>query len=170
MKNRLPALREVIPVYAVIAFMVYAWAIVVFLWNLPAWLFYLYLDEILTILAYRMLASLVESLLIMGALLALCFVLPPAILKDAFILRGTSTAVSILGSIVLFWNRFLSGDVYFWMVGSIVLAALAGFISTRIKWLSSFLRWLSDSMVVFLYILIPSSILSLILVLLRNTL
>ncbi len=170
MRHRLPEPREVVPVYSVIAFIVYSWAIVVFLWNLPAWLFYLYLDQILVVFAYRMVASLAESLLALLVLLTVCFVMPRGFLKDAFVLRGTSAAICILGSMVLFWNHFLSSDVYFWAGGSIALAVLFGSLSTHVKTMASFLQWLSDSMTVFLYILLPVSCISLIAVLARNML
>jgi hypothetical protein len=130
----------------------------------------LYLGEILVVFAYRMVASLVESVIVLIVLLGLCFALPAKLLKDAFVLRGTSTVICILGSMILFWNHFLSGDVYFWMIGSILLAILFGFLSTRVRLMSVFLRWLSDSLIVFLYILMPLSLVSLVTVVIRNVL
>jgi hypothetical protein len=168
LRHRLPGLSEAAPVYSVIAFIVYSWAIVVFLWNLPAWLFYLRLDEILVVFAYRMVACLAESLAALAVLLIICFILPPGFLKNAFVLRGTAAAICVLGSIVLFWNHFMSSDVNFWVPRSIALAIFFGLFSTRIKAIASFLRWLSNSMLIFLYIFLPVSLVSLIAVLARN--
>ena len=168
MRDRLPGLREMAPVYSVIAFIIYGWATVVFLWNLPAWLFYLRLDEILVVFAYRMVASLTESLAALVVLLAVCFILPHGFLKDAFVLRGTAAAICVLGSIVLFWNHVMSSDVDFWVPRSIALAIFFGLFSTRIKAIASFLQWLSNSMLIFLYILLPVSLVSLMTVLARN--
>ncbi len=176
MLNRLPKLKDVIPVYAVIAFMVYAWAIIVFLWQVPAWLYYLNLGEILSIFAYRLFASFIESLIFLCIILIVTMILPPKWLKDSFTVRAATATICVLGAIMLYANQSLvaaltiPGRLYYWIFGSILLAILIGFFSTKIKPAASFLTWLSDSMTIFLYILMPLSAISLIVILIRNLL
>ena len=52
--NRLPKFQSLMPVYAVIVFMVYTWTIYTFIRYLPYWLNFLNVSEILAIFSYAM--------------------------------------------------------------------------------------------------------------------
>ena len=82
MRKRFPPLLEIGPVYATIAFMLFAWTALLFFWNLPAWLNFMPLDVALAVFSYSIGASLIESLALLLLLLAICFALPSGWLRD----------------------------------------------------------------------------------------
>jgi hypothetical protein len=174
MLKRFPARADIPPVFAVITFMLYAWTLVHFFWSLPSQFFYLYIGEIFAVFSYAVIESLFESLALLGFLLAFSFLLPPAALRDVFIVRGTSLALILAGSVMLFWNRFsevglpMAKNIYLWTVVTIAVALLAAFISTRIKLLAKVLAGLADRMIIFLYLSMPLSAVALVTVLARN--
>jgi hypothetical protein len=56
-----------------------------------------------------------------------------------------------------------------WFVAALFLAAVGGsFFSTKLGPVRQALMWLSDRLIIFLYILIPLSLLSLLVILVRN--
>jgi len=176
MLSRLPKVQGISSVYAVIAFMIQAWTINVFLWQYPSWLYYLNKQEILAIFAYRIAESFIETLFVLGILLLVSIILPPRFLRDVFNVRGTAFIVFMLGSIILFWNRFLDRDpgvvmadyLRIWTAAAVLLSVAISYASAKIKVVSSFLIWLSDRMIIFLFILIPMSLISLVVVVIRN--
>ncbi len=112
-KSRLPAQNDILPVLAVISFMVYGWTLVVFLWKVPSWVMYLTTGQILVVLAYSMTATMLESLVVLGIIIILCLLLPARWLRDVFITRGSIAAIFGLGTIMLFMYRFsLEGYSY----------------------------------------------------------
>ena len=174
MAGRLPRLNQVIRVYAVIACLTYAWMIVGFLWKLPSWLHFLTVWEILSILSYAFFETFIESLLMLGLLVAICLPLPPRFLRNDFATRGTWSAFVVIGAIVLLLKYSISIHlrliVLFVAWSSLTLLAVLffSFLSTRLRWLDSVASWVSDRLVVFLYILVPASLVSMLVVLVRN--
>lgn len=175
MLNRLPAIKDIVPVYAVISFMIQVWAIHLLLGHLSTWSNYLYVPEILSIAAYRIAESFVEALLVLGLLLLISFILPARFFRDVFVVRGSALVLCLLGSIILFWKRFesdpgilMANYLQTWTVGTVLLAALFSHLSVKVGAVSDFLDWISERMTVFLYLLIPISLVSLITVLFRN--
>lgn len=173
--NRLPLTRDIIPVYAVIAFLIQAWTIGVFFGQLASFSSFLSISEILTVFAYRIAESFVECLLVLGILIMVAFILPARSFRNVFVVRGTAIALSLLGSIILFWKRFetdpgvlMADYIQIWTVVALLLASLVSYASTKIISLSDFFNWFSERMVVFLYILLPLSVISIIVVLIRN--
>ncbi len=175
MSNRWPASKDIISVYAVIAFLIQVWTIYVSFEQLPAWSSFLNINEIMAVLAYRVTESFIECLLILGVLLVIAFLLPPRFFRDVFIIRGSAFALGLLGPMILFWKLFrgdpgtvMADYAGLWMVSTILLASLAWYLSIKVTSVSDFLKWISDRMIVFLYLLIPMSLLSFISVLIRN--
>ena len=62
MLRRFPKTQDILPVYAVIAAVVFSWSIITFFWKLQSWLIFLRSDEILSILAYTLSVDMLESL------------------------------------------------------------------------------------------------------------
>jgi len=174
LKSRLPTLDAIIPVFAVIAFLVYGWTTVVFLWKIPSWIQFLILGEILAVFAYSMTAALLESLAILFVLLAACLVLPARWMRDVFVTRGTTAAVFMLGSIMLYMYRFsvvgysFISSLLSWTVVGLVVTLLLTFLSARLRGVVRAAAWISDRVTVFLFLLIPISLVSLVVVIYRN--
>ncbi len=172
-KKRLPAFRNILPVYAIISFMVYGWTILIYFRYLHYWLVFLNLGEISAIFCYSMLADLAESLIIMSFLLGICLILPSRFLRDVFVIRGTLFVICTLLSVLVFINYFSDLNAYAsmvlpWFAATLVGAVFLAVFVTKIHFVARAIAWLSDSMIIFLYILMPVTALSLLVVLVRN--
>lgn len=171
--DRLPKVSEIIPVLAIIATLFYGWTMVVFLWKLPGWLFFLNIGEIAGVFAFQLVTNLIESLAVLLVLLIFSIIFPPRVLRDVFIVRAGMAALVLIGSMMLFLNRYVSAGAAFasvlflWMIVTIILAVALAFLSSRIRFLSASISWISDRLTIFLIILMPLSALSIIYVLLR---
>src|SRR5689334_3177095 len=169
--RRFPSVASILPVYAVIAVPIFGWTITSWLWKLPSWLNYLTPGEITAVFFYAILTATVESILICLALLVLSFLLPSRIFRDQFIVRGTWLALGLAGSILGngIWRgmtRFTYAEVSLvaWSIVSLFLILLVTFLAGKFPWMGRIATGISDRFVIFLYILIPLSILSLLVV------
>lgn len=87
--------------------------------------------------------------------------------------RGTLIVILMLGSMAAFLNYFSSLDAYMftvlpWGAVSLLVAVLVAVFAPRSAFVSRAAVWFSDSMIIFLYIFMPVTILSLLVVLVRN--
>jgi hypothetical protein len=161
MRNRFPAFRELVPVYAVISFLLSGWTIVAFLWKLPSWLLMLNGGEMMVIFSYSMLTNLLESLLVTLFLIVICVVLPSRFLYDDFVARGTILSAGLIGSLMAFlgsYMRFGMERFVYLLVAPLlvlVLTALALVFSARRGVLRSAALWISDRLTVFLFLIVP---------------
>jgi hypothetical protein len=167
-------MREILPVYAVIATVIFVWSLVTFFWKLPSWLFFLTVGEILTILAYTLAFDLLESLVWLGAFLLLAFLLPPVVLRNRFAERGSIVGLVLLGSIALFIMRYSSlgpavmRQTSLWVVVTLLLGTTLIYLSTRIQAVSDVVLAFTDRLIVFLFLFVPLGVVSSLVVLLRN--
>jgi hypothetical protein len=175
--RRFPSISTILPVYAVIAVPIFGWTITSWLWKLPSWLNFLTPGEMTAIFFYAILTAFLESMLVCSFLLLLSLLLPSRMFRDQFIVRGTWLAIglafSILGNGV--WRamtRFTYTEVplILWSAVSFIMIVLLTIISGRVRFMIRTAEWFSDRLVVFLYIVIPLSILSILVVVVRNTL
>jgi len=175
--HRLPNRQAILQVYAVIAVMVSAWTITAFLWKLSAWLLILNIGEIFTVFSYSMVANLLESVTVLLLLLIVCALLPAFVLRDHFVVRGTILAVGLVGSLMAFVKfqmqfgiesgmRLLIGPLAVLLLTAILLAFPAKF--RPVRFLHSAIQWISDRMLVFLYVLVPLFVIVFVYVIFRN--
>lgn len=174
--RRFPPFSAILPVYAVVAAPVFAWTITIWLWKLPSWLNYLTPGEVAGIFSYAMLTAFIESLLILGLLLLLCLVLPLHSFRDQFIVRGTWLAVGLAACVLGngIWRgmtRYTYAEIplTWWSLVGLVLIIVLTLVSVRVRFMTRIALWLSDRLTVFLLIFIPLSLLSLVVVIARNT-
>ncbi len=154
--------------YAVIALVIYDWTIYWFLWQVSAWLYYLKIGEILMAGAYAMVTNLVESLLVLCLPLLASLLLPRAWFRDKFVARGTALAACALGFLITLAVLFKKRAEYparaeqLWVL-SLGLPIVLGivFAAGRIHNLKLAVEWVADRVTVFLYVLVPISLLSL---------
>jgi hypothetical protein len=153
-------------------FMLHAWMLAGFFWRLPSWLHHLTLGEILGTLSYLLVHGLVESLLILGLLLLLTALLPANWLREVFMVRGTTIAVVVLGSIMEYIDRVGGGHLVdgfiAWLVISTGLAVGLAFLSAKVAVLAKGISSLAERFTVFVYIQAPLVILSVIIIVVRN--
>jgi hypothetical protein len=173
--KRLPRTEHIISVYAVIVLMTYGWTIYRYIWEVPSWLYFLRLTDILGIYAYALALNLIESLLVLAALLALCLMLPRKWMCEAFVAHGSTLVILLLGYLMHFSSSFptIKENDYpqalvHWtpaiLVAIILLAAAAG----RIPLTRRLMEDVSSRAVIFLYLSVPASVISLVVVLIRN--
>jgi hypothetical protein len=174
LKNRLPRFAEIIPVYSVIAALVYGWELYRFAYRVPSWLHYLTMGELFGIFSYAMLLGLVESLLILGLLLGVCALLPARFFKDVFIPRGTAISLTLLGLLITYLVIYekvgptFIDRIEIWSLATLALTVLFAWLLVRVRFLSRAMSWLSDRMIVFLFLLMPLSVIGVLTVILRN--
>lgn len=162
--KRLPKSQAILQVYAVIAVMLSGWTIPAFLWKLSAWLLILNIGEVFTVFSYSMVANLIESLIVLLSLLLVCVFLPASFLRDAFVVRGTILALGLIGSLMAFVEfhiifgidtglKLLIAPLVVLLLTAMLLIFPAKF--RLVRFLHSAIHWISDRLLVFLYILIP---------------
>jgi hypothetical protein len=124
-----------------------------------------------------MAANLLESMLILLLLLALCILLPARALRDDFVVRGTILSVGWIGALMTFVGLGMQSD--FQLGAAILLGPIVILLATSwILWLASRSRfmssvrsavlWLSDRLTVFLFLLLPLFIVFTVYVFFRN--
>lgn len=171
--SRFPKQKEIAPVYAIIVLMIYGWTILKFNYNLPGWLYFLNLGEIMSVFAYSMATNIMESLLVLLGVITVGVILPKKWFSDAFIARGASLSILFLGLMMYIASQFKTKEYYpaeliRWSPGILVLIGLVVYLIGRVPMARKALEFFSDRAIIFLYITIPVSILSLIAVLAQN--
>jgi hypothetical protein len=173
--RRFPRWAQIIPVYAVIAFIVYAWTLLWFFWKLPSWLYFLSIGDILNALAYALAVNLTESLLALGAVLALAWALPGRWFRDLFVSRGAALSMGMLVYLMFLADRFKDKSAYpklplsAWTVPvALALIALLAYGGGRFALARKVLEAVAERATIFVYILLPASVLSLIVILIHS--
>jgi hypothetical protein len=171
--NRFPKKKEIAPVYAVIVIMIYGWTIFRFNYFVPGWLYFLNLGEVMSIFAYSMVTNFLESLIVLSGVLAVGFVLPMKWFLDAFIARGASLSIFMLVLMMYVADQFKDknyypSDIVRWLPAILILMGLVVYLLGRVQVTRKAIEFFSDRAIIFLYITIPVSILSLIVVLVKN--
>lgn len=171
--SRIPKLKEATPVYAIIVIMIYSWTILKFNYNVPGWLYFLTLGEVMSVFAYSMVTNLLESLIVLLGVVTVGVVLPKKWFSDAFIARGSSLSILMLGLMMYVADQFVGKDYYpaeivRWFPAILVLTGLVVYFFGRIQFMRRSIEFFADRAIIFLYISIPVSILSLIVVLIQN--
>jgi hypothetical protein len=174
MLKRFPHSQEILQVYAVIAVLLSGWTMTAFLRKLPSWLLTLNMGEIFTVFSYALVVNLLESLILLVILLVACLLLPRRILRDDFAVRGTILSIGLIGSLIVFLRLYRQSSLedgrMLWvgLFGTLLLMAVLLWFSTKSRFVHSAALWISDRLLVFLYILIPLFVLFFIYVTFRN--
>jgi hypothetical protein len=178
MLKRFPSLGEIIQAFAFTAFLVYGRMLFIFVWKLPSWLMYLTVGEIFSILSYSLFFAVLECLGLTLILAGICFILPAKWFRDAFVVRSTWLVAVWLISLMLYFARMSALGLelgltvveylYSWTFVTLGIAALVVYASTRIRIMRTSALWFADRTIIFLFVLIPASLVGLIVVLYRN--
>ena len=171
--NRLPNKNQIISVYAVGVTILFSWAAIVTIRDsLFNWVLYFNTLELLTLTAYVMAGAFLESLVMIGALLLIAFILPRAWLTDKFIVRGSILIIAFLGAIMFYYTQTPLGEalvnVYKFPLafgfGTLILVLAAKYL----KPVEAALELIAERCTVFLYLYMPISVISVIVVVFRN--
>lgn len=165
---RIPAINDVVLVFAFTAFLVYGRTIYVFIWKLPSWLKLLTVGEILIVLSYSFVLSLFETTAIVFALLVIGFILPAAWFRNSFVARGVWVVFVCLVSLMILFGFFgilfpnIAQILPRWSAITVGLALLAAFTAPRLRFMRAAALGISDRTIIFLYLFIPASVVGLI--------
>ncbi|MCJ7435649.1 MAG: hypothetical protein MUO77_19370 [Anaerolineales bacterium] len=169
LNSRLPGLTHVISVYSLIVILIYGWTSYWLAWNLPSWLGFITLGDILGIFAYSFVVNFVESLAVLIAVLFLGVILPEKYLRGDFVLIG--------GFVVLYFLIFGMFLIYDFVplqrLGQLVTVAIllffvAQYAIRRFCLARKAIEALADRSIIFLYVTIPVTIVGLFIVFLRS--
>jgi hypothetical protein len=177
--GRLPALTQITPVFAIIIFINFSWAIVLSFWVVPSWLNYVALWDILAGYAYILAFVFLESLLLLALILFLAFLLPFGFLRQKFVPQaGLLVLLFTIATLIFHWLTPLAYDwtasQITWVsllifVGVILLGlSLSYWITQRIPVLEKIITGFAERASVFLILYVPLSILSIIIIIFRN--
>ncbi len=176
--SRLPARAELLPVFSILVFFVYSWALYRMFWYVPSWLEYLSIGSLLIIAAYTLAFALFESLVMLGLLLLLCLAFPASLFRSRFIAQGGMLALAWSATAILIQRRVsVIYDLEIWQVFAGLAAALGLSVATILLTAWLFRRFdrmrrlveaASERMTIFAMLYIPLGLLGLGVVLVRN--
>ena len=171
--KKIPRWGHIIPVYAVIVMMVYVWSLFQYFWRLSSWLNFSTLGQVGGIYVYTVAVNFIESLLILLVLLALSVILPSKWFSEEFVVKGSTLTLLTLGGLMVF-NQTLFEDI---LHPSVLLPKLLAFgavtaflmfLFGRIGFLKKTMEEIANRMTVFLYIWMPITAISVLVLLVRN--
>jgi len=170
--NKIPSLHEIAPVYAVTTTIVYGWTAYWSLNELPAWLNYLRLSEIINLFYYFLMVNFLESIFVSLFIVMTCVLLPPNWLLSEFVYRGTALSVfitSYLAAMIVRRSQIMvfSANMVRWFPLVFTIAFIAILLAGRISVLKYWVEELADRATVFLYFTIPISIMAIVIILFR---
>jgi len=178
LRVRLPSRQQVFPVFSVILFIVFSWTLIREFFQVPSWMKYLNLGDILVITAYVLAFALFESLLVLGFIYLLALIFPVKIFRDKFIAQGcTLLLVAGVGAVLLQENIDLVyhlevRELIFYplviLLGLVILVYALAFIFDRLNAIPHLITIIADRMTVFAYVYVPLGLIALVVIILRN--
>lgn len=171
--DRLPNREDAFRVYAVIIVLFYSWTIITTLKDLSSnWLFYLNLADIVALFAYSFVGAFLESLISIIALLLLGFIFPRKWFSENFVLYGSILSLALAGSLVYLYSQTLSYGILdkagLWTVAFLGTVTVLILLSKIFPFIDVVIQSMAERFVVFLYIYLPISAISILIVILRN--
>ena len=175
-RRRLPDRREIYTVLGVVVFVVHSWSVRGFFHEVPSFLLYFKIGQILAIFSYMMAFALLESLLVTFGLSLLSLILPGKWFKTGFIYKSFITVV--VGAIAMLWleNTIMSLNNTFPPM-ELLLKALGLTLGVWVLLLLAFhytrplqkaILFVSDRVSVLAYLYVPLGALGLLVVIIRN--
>ena len=171
--KRMPASQQLAAVYGVVVFVIFGWTIYWYLWNLPSWLYFMTIGEMLSTFAYGMTVNFFESILVMFVPVLFCLILPPRWFRDNFVAYGTSLVLLSLIALMQYLGMIVTRQEIPSGFGKTALLVIAGillltFILGRVRFLRRILEEIASRASIFVYIFLPISAISILTVLVRN--
>jgi len=171
--KRFPSWKEITPVYAVIVLMVYGWTLSWFNYTLPGWMYFLNVNTIVGVFAYSMFTNFLESLVVALGVVLLGVILPRKWFADAFVARGSALTIFLLALMMYIANQFNTKEYYpgallHWSVAILAAILIVVYFLGRVNFIRKLIELFADRAIIFLYISIPVSLASIVIVLIRN--
>lgn len=177
-KSKLPTRGELLPVFSIILFAVFTWSLYRMFYQVPSWLFYLSVWDVLMITAYVLGYALFESAVILGFIMLVSLILPTRIFKNKFIAQGGALSFTLaLGAYLVqrkigLLQKLGTEALLLYPVVALFLMVVfifaASFVFERLNILNRFMQAFAERMTIFAYIYIPLGLIGLSIVVLRN--
>ena len=170
--KRIPKAAQIAAVYAVIMFTIYSWTLLWFFWKYPSWAFFMNIGEILVELAYSLANCFAESLVVLIFPVFLAVILPKKWFYDSFIARGVALVLPILGYMMVLAYQ-INGELDYpsealnWAPIVLAVTLLLVFLAGKPGLLRKALEAVADRMTIFIYLFVPLSILSIVVVVIQ---
>lgn len=178
-RGRFPSREKGIALLAVAAFPIYTWSIFRYLYKVPGWIkMTLDLWDVGSILAYVLVTNLIETIMLFLLLLLLHVTLHVPIVVEEFVSKG-STFVVVTGCFSVVLNYMVSSQQgMYWTALHYLLIALLYGMAAAVSWtlvhrsprLSAVIASFADRLIVLLYLYMPLSVASILIVVARNIL
>jgi hypothetical protein len=171
--RKLPLWSEIQVVSGLLVFAVFSWSIRGFLYKLSAFLLYYNLRDIFGIFSYMMGIALLESAIIMLALLFLAAILPKGWFREGFNYKA-SLLTLVVGGAMLYLQSILTfrlpsvRTLIVFLVISFAAWLVLNFLTIKVKRFRVALDFILDRLSVFLYLYVPLGIIGLGVVVVRN--
>ena len=172
----LPDRRSLLLVFGVAAFLTYTWTVLTSFWKFPSWLFFLDIGQISSIYAYSFLVNLIESVLLTAGVILVRAIAPGLWWKDDFVSLSVLSMVGFVAGLNL-WIRqydpsaasgvFLDGQMV-WIIALPVVLLVLALLSHKVEFLKRAARGFADRTVIFLYIYLPATALSIVVIAFRG--
>lgn len=176
--RQFPGRQEILPVFSIIVFFVYSWALYRMFYQVPSWLYYMPAGEIFILAAYVLVFALFESLVVLGLVLLLIKIYPARFFREKFVLQGTTLVGGLsLGAVllqrkigVIYKLEFEELLMYPLLILGIylILPLFSAILYRKIPTLGRVVEAVADRMQIFPLIYLPLSLVSLPWLLIRN--
>jgi hypothetical protein len=173
--SHLPERRYVLGVYATAVFLTYGWTLLASFWKVPSWLYFLRLGDILSIYAYSFVIDFTESLMLLIAATLIGVLLPNRWWNARFTANGALWVLVLMGSIMLRlytnrspdqWEDFVGNQGTWWGI-TLLLGIVLNFLISHVRLFRRGVEILADRLVVFLYVYLPVTVISIAIVFVR---
>lgn len=176
-RERFPDYQNLIGLYALIVLMVYSWTLFTSFYKLPSWMLHFTTIQIIAIFAYAFSLNLLESLFVLFGLFFLNYTIFVSLKnREEFQARSFLTALVLLASsmqrLILFQEysdvaAFVSGE-FTWWITTITIGLPLVILIPKIKKVRDLIRNLADRATIFLYVYLPLSFISILIIIIRN--
>jgi hypothetical protein len=174
----MPDRSAVLSVFSVLVCLLYSWTLFASFFALPSWIFFLDLVQLAALYSYSFVLNFIESIfaLIIVLVLELVWISVPGVRREDFRPRTIMyILVFLVSSVIRLHNfkgyeemaEFLDGETIWWVI-TFLTAIVMALVAPRITWLRALLEEFADRTIVFLYIYLPLSLISLVIVVVRN--
>ncbi len=157
---------------------VYTWSILAFLEQVPGWLFYLNIWDVISIFAYTQAFAFLESAIVLLILILLGVILPARFLRDRFIAQGSIIVfLTVAWAVAIHYTGFFPFSKYApWYSKRFIFGVVLYLVSIGISYvlishhqrLEQAINSFIERLTVLLYIYVPITGLSAIVIALRN--
>lgn len=177
-KPKLPTKNEILSVFSLGLVIIFSWVLYRLFWHIPSWLYYLNIYDVLIICAYSLSFAFLESVFISTLPVLLSIIYPKRLYKSYFTEQGFLTILFISIIAILIQRKMrivyslntrellLYSAIFLFSI--IIEAIIFPIIFKQFPRIAVFIKAIADKCTVFLIIYIPISIISFIVVLIRN--